>query len=135
MSQRSPDDRRSPKDEEDLPPLPEDGVRKDLRFSKREDLGVEITRDLSGSGWLARGDNTRMSKLSFRMGGVPREQKDPELAALSDPPPREKAKPAPAPEPVAPPVTAESAPPPVEPEPAGPIEKFLGKIFGRAKGN
>ena len=133
MAQRSPDDPRPPK-EEDLPPLPEDGVRKDLRFSKHEDLGVEVTRDLSGSGWLARGDNTRMSKLSFRMGAVPRTDKDPELAALSDPPPREKPKPAPAPEPVAQPIEAQPAAS-AEPEQPGPIGKFLGKIFGRANGD
>ncbi len=81
---RSPDDARPPAREDD-DPLPEDGVRRDLRVSKHEDLGVEVRRDLTSQGWLARGSNTRMSKLSFRMGAVPRDYKDPELEALSEP--------------------------------------------------
>jgi hypothetical protein len=132
MSERSPDDARPPKEEEDLPPLPEDGVRKDLRYSKREDLGVEIKRDLSGSGWLARGDNTRMSKLSFRMGAVPRDYKDPELAALSDPPKRE-AKPAPEAAKAPEPPPAAPPPPPAEPEKPGAVSRLLGKLFGKGE--
>lgn len=132
MSERSPDDRR-PKEEEDLPPLPEDGVRKDLRFSKHEDLGVEVKRDLSGSGWLARGDNTRMSKLSFRMGPPPQTSRpDPDVetprASRAATPPSP-----PAPEPSPPPVET-MVPLPAEPEEPGPIGKFLGKIFGRTNG-
>ena len=131
MGERSPDDPRPPKEEEDLPPLPEDGVRKDLRYSKHEDLGVEIKRDLSGSGWLARGDHTRMSKLSFRMGAVPRDYKDPELAALSEPPKRE-AKPAPAaakaPEP---PPAVPPPEPTAESEKPGVVSRMLGKLFGK----
>ena len=60
-------------------PLPEDGVRRDVRASRHDDLGVEIRRDLTSQGRLARGSGTNMSRLSFRVGAVPRQERDPEL--------------------------------------------------------
>lgn len=44
---------------------------------RRTDLGVEVTRDLGGSGRLARGGSTRYSTLKFSSRGVPREEEVP----------------------------------------------------------
>lgn len=117
-------------------PLPEDGVRRDVRVSRRDDLGVEVTRDLSSSGRLARGSGTNMSRLSFRVGAVPRQERDPELEALRDPQP-------PAPSAVVPEAPAEPAPAAAvkasesrpETRPAsGALTRMLGKLFGRGRG-
>jgi hypothetical protein len=120
---------------EDDDPLPEDGVRRDLRVSKHEDLGVEVRRDLTSQGWLARGSNTRMSKLSFHMGAVPRDYKDPELEALSQPAaprpsPEVVARPANVPPAVEPPA---DAPPAAPPSARGTVARLFGKLFGRDK--
>ena len=113
--------------------LPEDGVRRDIRTSRHQDLGVEVSRDLTSQGRLARGGNTNMSRLAFRVGAVPRQERDPELDALREPP-RPAAKvaeqePPPAPASAAPPASAvpdAEAPPP----PRG-LTRMLGKLFGR----
>jgi hypothetical protein len=109
-------------------PLPEDGVRRQVRTSKHEDLGVEVKRDLTAQGRLARGSSTNMSRLSFRVGAVPREERDPELEALREPV-RAPAKPvveARAPEP---PVASEA--PAATPEPPTGLARLFGKLFGR----
>ncbi len=59
------------------PSDPAEGSNPDLRRSAHEDLGVEVERDLSGSGHLARGDKSRMSSLRFRAKGVARTERDP----------------------------------------------------------
>ena len=41
----------------------------DLRYTKAKMHGVEISRDLSGSGWLERGSKTRASSIQFRSAG------------------------------------------------------------------
>jgi hypothetical protein len=130
----APDDTRRGSAEDD-DPLPEDGVRRDLRVSKREDHGVEVRRDLTSQGRLARGSNTRMSKLSFHMGAVPRDYKDPELEALSQPPaprstPAAAERPANAPAAAEAPVVAPPAAPPVQ---QGMMARFFGRLFGRDK--
>lgn len=56
--------------------------RPDLRFTSHEDNGVSIDRDLSGTGHLARGSHTNMSRINFSMTAKPRDYLDPELQAL-----------------------------------------------------
>ena len=105
-------------------PLPEDGIRRDLRTGRHEDLGVEISRDLTARGRLARGSSTNMSRLSFHMGPVPREDPEPDLQALPDPPP---------------PVTADAGAPgpsPVDVPPAATarrsvVARIFSSLFGR----
>jgi len=63
----------------------DDGAEKkpiDLRFSKVEQSGVRIDRDLSGQGHLARGSFTNMSNMRFSVRAQPRTELDPELQAL-----------------------------------------------------
>ena len=76
-------------------PSPEDEVaadgsaspkKPDLRVSSHQDLGVNVSRDLNAGGWLARGDRSNMSKLRFSVQAKPRDEPDPELLALRDPP-------------------------------------------------
>jgi hypothetical protein len=118
---------------EDDDPLPEDGVRRDLRVSKHEDLGVEVRRDLTSQGWLARGSNTRMSKLSFHMGAVPRDYKDPELQALSEPKAAtsERTGDAVTPEPPAAAPAVSAQPPAAEARPNGVLRR-IRRLFGGA---
>ena len=125
-------------------PPPEDEVaadapappkKPDLRVSSHQDLGVNVSRDLNAGGWLARGDRSNMSKLRFSVQATPRDEPDPELLALRDPPtpkrePRDQAPAAPdaAAAPPAPPV------PPASPEttaekPDGLLGR-LGRLFG-----
>lgn len=108
--------------------LPEDGVRRQVRTSSHEDLGVEVKRDLNAQGRLARGSGTNMSRLSFRVGAVPREERDPELEALREVerPPSKPAAEARAPEPPAP-----SKAPEATPAPQSGLSRVLGKLFGR----
>ncbi len=54
----------------------------DLRFSKVEQSGVRIDRDLSGQGHLARGSFTNMSNMRFSVRAQSRTELDPELQAL-----------------------------------------------------
>jgi hypothetical protein len=54
----------------------------DLRFSKIEQGGVTVNRDLSGQGHLARGSHTNMSNMRFSVRAQPRSELDPELQAL-----------------------------------------------------
>ena len=63
----------------------DDGAEKkpvDLRFSKVEQSGVRIDRDLSGQGHLARGSFTNMSNMRFSVRAQARTELDPELQAL-----------------------------------------------------
>ncbi len=62
----------------------------DLRFTRREDQGVSIERDMSGSGHLARGSRTNMSRIKMSVQAKPRDYLDPELAALHVTPPKPK---------------------------------------------
>lgn len=73
----------------------------DLRYTKAEQRGVRIERDLSGSGHLARGSHTKMSSMKFSVRAQPRTERDPELQALrpADPMPAPTPTPAPAPPP------------------------------------
>ena len=96
--------------DEPSPEEPEDEVaadgsespkKPDLRVSSHQDLGVNVSRDLNAGGWLARGDRSNMSKLRFSVQAKPRDEPDPELLALRDPPapkraPADPAPPAPA---------------------------------------
>lgn len=58
-----------------------DGTPPDLRFTKHAHRDVEVERDLSGQGHLARGDHTRMSRLNFSARGRPADpgERDPEF--------------------------------------------------------
>jgi len=47
-----------------------EGRKHDVRFGTHEDVGVEVTRDLSGSGGLARGDDAHRSILRFHSVGA-----------------------------------------------------------------
>ena len=106
----------------------------DLRVSSHQDLGVNVSRDLNAGGWLARGDRSNMSKLRFSVQAKPRDEPDPELLALRDPPAPKRA---PAdPTPAAP--ATDAAPPSADaaPTPAPPADKpdgllgRLGRLFG-----
>jgi len=114
------------------PASEEDAKKKDIRISSRRDMGVEVTRDLTASGRLARGDSSNMSRLSFSSRGRSRTELDPELQALRNEPPAPRA---PA-EPPAPP-----APPAAPPPPAAPVHDEstkaedgllgrIGRLFG-----
>jgi hypothetical protein len=50
------------------------GPPPDLRFSKHERNNVSVNRNLSEDGHLARGDKTRMSKVSFTARARPRDE-------------------------------------------------------------
>ena len=108
----------------------------DLRVSSHQDLGVNVSRDLNAGGWLARGDRSNMSKLRFSVQAKPRDEPDPELLALRDPPApkRTPVDPAPAPAPAPPDVTPSSADAAAPPAP--PLEKpdgllgRIGRLFG-----
>jgi len=78
MESHDPDDDASPA------PLAGDAEQKpvDLRFTKTEQSGVRIDRDLSGQGHLARGSHTNMSSMRFSVRAQPRQELDPELQAL-----------------------------------------------------
>jgi hypothetical protein len=54
----------------------------DLRFTKVEQSGVRLERDMSGQGHLARGSRTNMSNMRFSVRAQPRAELDPELQAL-----------------------------------------------------
>ena len=110
MTSRDPDDDALPADEagdaEKKPP--------DLRFTKIEQGGVSVDRDMSGQGHLARGSRTNMSNMRFSVRAQPRSELDPELQALrpAEPVtqrPRAEESAAPVPE-AAPPPATESAP-------------------------
>jgi len=99
----------------------------DLRVSSHQDLGVNVSRDLNAGGWLARGDRSNMSKLRFSVQAKPRDEPDPELLALRDPP-APKRTPA---DPVPPaPAATDAAPPSAGAPPAPPAEKPEG-LLGR----
>jgi hypothetical protein len=116
---------------------PEAAKKPDLRVSSHQDLGVNVSRDLNASGWLARGDRSNMSKLRFSVQAKPRDEPDPELQALREPKaPRERsrdASPPAAPSTPAPPA-ASAAPDPTAPPPpedrAGGVLGRLGRLFG-----
>lgn len=84
----------SPSDD-NVPPSGSEEVKPDIRVSTHRDLGVDISRDLTESGRLARGDRSNMSRLSFSARGRPRDEADPELLALREPAPPLAASPAP----------------------------------------
>jgi hypothetical protein len=46
----------------------------DLRFTSHERNNVSVNRNLSEDGHLARGDKTRMSKVSFTARALPRDE-------------------------------------------------------------
>ena len=96
----------------------------DLRFTKQEGKQVRVERDLSGSGHLARGDQTRMSRLNFSARARPADpgERDAAFTARATEPA------VPPPEPSAP-VTP--APPATGTEPADTIRDRLGRLFGR----
>ncbi len=71
---------------------PNEQKKPDLRFTRRNDQGVSIERDMSGTGHLARGSLTNMSKIKMSVQAKPRDYLDPELAALHDPPPKPRAR-------------------------------------------
>jgi len=67
------------------PRPPDDATQPpDLRFTSREDQGVTIDRDLSGTGHLARGSQTNMSLIRMSVRAQRREYLDPHLAALRE---------------------------------------------------
>lgn len=116
---------------------PEAAKKPDLRVSSHQDLGVNVSRDLNASGWLARGDRSNMSKLRFSVQAKPRDEPDPELQALREPKPlRDRSR-----EPAVPPEAAPPAQPAASapPEPSAPSEPdansdgLLGRI-GRLLG-
>jgi hypothetical protein len=83
----------------------------DLRFTKHERNNVSVNRNLSEDGHLARGDKTRMSKVSFTARARPRDEaeRDPvfvERDAASAAPPPPAPVPVATPAPVATPVAA-----------------------------
>jgi hypothetical protein len=113
-------------------PPPDPAKPPDLRVSAHQDLGVNVSRDLTGGGWLARGDRSNMSKLSFNVRAKPRDWQDPELAALKAPTVESSRSATPAPAPA-----ADPSPPPAEPQAASEqtaegdgILSRLGKLFG-----
>jgi hypothetical protein len=112
-----PADDNSPVRPEDTAPTdqPADGKKRDIRVSSHRDLGVDVTRDLTEQGRLARGDRSYMSRLSFSARAKPRDELDPELQALRDPAP---------PEAVVPPT------PPAAPAPATPATDQAGSKTG-----
>ena len=113
-------------------------AKPDIRVSRHEDLGVEVRRDLTGGGRLARGDHTNMSRLSFSAKAKPRDWLDPELEALREAPAPETAAAAtpaaatpaaaaPSPEPAQPPAPE----PTTAPEPSsGSLLSRIGRLFG-----
>jgi hypothetical protein len=115
------------------PAAPSDATKApDLRTSTHQDLGVNVSRDLTEGGWLARGDRSNMSKLSFNVRAKPRDWQDPELAALKAPTVESSRSAASAP---APAVAASPSPaePPATPETTAEgdgILSRLGKLFG-----
>ena len=118
---------------EAVPPVAgEEAKRKDIRISSHRDMGVEVTRDLTASGRLARGDSSNMSRLSFSSRGRGRTELDPELQALRNAPPA----PAAPPEPAAPPPPPAAPPPPPAPvhdestKSEGGLLGRIGRLFG-----
>src|SRR5918995_6405159 len=90
-AKRSPDDEAPEDSSADQAPDP--ATKPDLRVSSRQDLGVNVSRDLNAGGWLARGDRSNMSKLRFSVQAKPRDEPDPELQALREPKaPRDRAR-------------------------------------------
>lgn len=124
-------------------PSPEDEVaadgsvppkKPDLRVSSHQDLGVNVSRDLNAGGWLARGDRSNMSKLRFSVQAKPRDEPDPELLALRDPPapkraPADPVPAAPPPTDAAPPSADAATPAPPADTPEGLLGR-LGRLFG-----
>lgn len=104
-------------------PRPADEAPPDLRFSEHVQRDVQVRRDLSGQGHLARGDKTRMSRLDFSARARPADpgERDPEFVA------RERAGAGDVPAPPAP----EPAAPVPPPEPSGSLLERLGRWFGR----
>src|SRR5262245_1114105 len=107
MADERSKDEPSPEDEvaADAPASPK---KPDLRVSSNQDLGVNWSPDLNAGGWLARGDRSNRSKLRFSVQAKPRDEPDPELQALRDPPAPKRAPPDPAPPA---PTTTDAAPP------------------------
>jgi len=106
----------------------------DLRVSSHQDLGVNVSRDLNAGGWLARGDRSNMSKLRFSVQAKPRDEPDPELLALRDPPapkrtPADPASPAPATTDAVPPSADAATPAPPTEQPQGLLGR-LGRLLG-----
>ena len=132
---KDPKDEETPQDESTSEASPS-SKKNDLRVSSHQDLGVTVSRDLNAGGWLARGDRSNMSKLSFSARAKPRDEPDPELQALRDPtPPRDRSREPAPPQPAAPAPPAASASP--EPSaPPAPDDKSdgllgrLGRLFG-----
>ena len=57
----------------------------DVRVGSHDDMGVHISRDLSGSGPTARGYNSKMSKLNFSARALPRDETASEEPAPTKP--------------------------------------------------
>ncbi|MEP7086118.1 MAG: hypothetical protein ABI884_02190 [Gemmatimonadota bacterium] len=64
-------DGKSPGAEDDESPAPR---TPDLRVGSHDDMGVNISRDLRGTGGNARGHGASFSKMSFSSRGAPREE-------------------------------------------------------------
>ena len=97
-------------DEAPVETNPDGSPKRDLRYSEHEERNVRISRDLDGSGHLARGDRTHMSVLNFSSRHQSRTERDPEFEHR--PPPARKteaAAPPPAPEPPVAPAPASAA--------------------------
>ncbi len=103
----------------------EEPQKKDLRFTEHEEKSVNVDRDLSGSGRLARGDKTNMSILNFSSRHQARTERDPDFEFRPAPEPR----PSPgAPEAPPAPVVAQAGKPdsPSDPSVLDRIKKLLG---------
>jgi hypothetical protein len=90
----------------------------DLRFTSHERNNVQVNRNLSTDGHLARGDKTRMSKLSFTVRARPRDDGDRDPVFVE----RDRSSTSPGP----------AAPSAIEPDPGGTptlmqrIARFMG---------
>ncbi|MBA2685253.1 MAG: hypothetical protein H0U66_12265 [Gemmatimonadaceae bacterium] len=93
----------------------------DLRVGSHDDMGVNISRDLRGTGGNARGHGATFSKMSFSSRGAPREEVVEEAPAPAKPP---SSAPVSAQAPAAPPAA------PAEPE-KGTVVSWLTGLFTR----
>lgn len=94
----------------------------DLRFTSHERNNVSVNRNLSEDGHLARGDKTRMSKVSFTARALPRDdgERDPVFVERD----RNSAPPA------DPPVTAAIEPPAAAPAAAPSFLQRVARLLG-----
>ncbi|MEO7521366.1 MAG: hypothetical protein ABIW79_06070 [Gemmatimonas sp.] len=119
MTARDPDDDASPAE----PGSDAEQKPVDLRFTKVEQSGVRLDRDLSGQGHLARGSRTNMSNMRFSVRAQPRDELDPELQALR---PAEPPTPPPPPRPAPQPRNDEA---PKEEQPSGGMFAAIKRLF------